>query len=266
MPPKRKMDMLEDINKFSNCRYFDIDAKMNKDDYYLAYVLNVKNQKYYVKLSNEGIEEIRKNKGSTIYPMLNPDKERHVLLSVGKSGRGKGLLNSEILKELIRMVKDIKLFYICPTSKEHDLNLNKKEFPNMKQLNPEEFQDMTDDDLSIYFKGSVLVLDDVDKLPKELKKIVVHIQDHILITGRKFNTSLFIMGHLPTDYRNTRLLIDELDYYIGFNDSSLKANRLLGKAYKDMPFDFFDGVKTSIWFFVNFDQHYTITNNNIFFY
>jgi len=264
---QRKLDLLEDINKFSTYKNLFFVTKPNfKKDYYVGYVLDKNDQKIYIKLVENGFDEIEKADGSTIYPFLMPSKQSHVLLSTGKMGRGKGLINSEIIKQLKESNKTLKLYYFCATDKESDINLNSKEIPSMKQLNPDDFKDMSDDDLSLYFKNSIVVMDDVDKIPKEQKKIVVHIQDHLSITARKFNTSLFIMGHLPTDYKNTRLLIDELDYYIGFVDSNLHKNRLLSKAYKNMPPEFFEGVKDSIWFMIYFDFNLVITNNKIFFY
>jgi hypothetical protein len=239
---------------------------VSKDDLYIAYVLNGKNQKCFIKLmANEGIEEIRKDSGSTINPMTTNNKSRHVMASIGKSGRGKGLINSIMVKDYHENNKNNKIYYICPTSRNHDENFNKIEMPYLTQICPSIFEEKTDEEISLYFKNSLLIIDDSDKLEIKLKKIVVHITDHLLITGRKFNSSVFIMAHLPTDYRNTRLMIDELDYYIGFNDSNLRSNRLLGKAYKNMSEKFFENVKDSIWFFINFDYGYTITNNKIFF-
>ncbi|RTL06735.1 hypothetical protein EKK58_04335 [Candidatus Dependentiae bacterium] len=274
MPPKknkikneRKIDLLEDINKFSTYRFFQADKKPDfKNNYYVSYIIDKNDNKHYIRLADEGYDIIKKGSESTIYPFLMPTKESHVLLSTGKMGRGKGLINSEIIKQLKNADKSLNLYYFCATNKEDDVNLNSKEIPSMKQLNPEEFEGMTDEELSQYFKNSIVVMDDVDKLPKEQKKIIIHIQDHLAVTARKFNTSLFIMGHLPTDYKNTRLLIDELDYYIGFVDSNLNKNRLLGKAYKNMPPRFFEMVKDCIWFFIIFDFNCVITNKRIFFY
>lgn len=262
----RKMDLLEDINKFMSYRNLETTKRPTKDDYIVSYALNKRDEKIYIKLSDNGLEEIIKSEGTTLYPFLMPTKQSHILLSTGKMGRGKGLINSEIIKQLKGNKNNLKLFYFCATDKEMDVNLNKKEIPSMKQLNPEDFAEMSDDDLSKYFANSIVVMDDVDKIQPELKKIVIHIQDHLAITARKFNTSLFIMGHLPTDYKNTRLLIDELDYYIGFNDSNLHKNRLLGKSYKNLPLEFFEGVKDSIWFFIIFDYNCVITNKRVFFY
>jgi hypothetical protein len=261
----RKIDLLQEINKFNNCKGFGIDKVQSKDNLYIAYILNKQNKKCFIKLIDDGIEEIRKGEESTIYPMTTSNKSRHVLASIGKSGRGKGLINSIMVEDYHEKNKSNKIYYICPTNRNHDENFNSKEMPYLKQIDPKDFEDKTDEELSVYFKNSLLVIDDSDKLEKSLKTIVSHITDHLLITGRKFNSSIFIMGHLPTDYRNTRLLIDELDYYIGFNDSNLSANRLLGTSYKNMSKTFFEGVKDSIWFFINFDNNYTITNNKIFF-
>ena len=81
-----------------------------------------------------------------------------------------------------------------------------------------------------HFKNKLLVLDDIGALSVDPKKqkIFWNFIDMALENMRKKNTSIYLISHVSTNYKQTRTLIGEIHKYIVYpNCQQVQSDRLL---------------------------------------
>ena len=64
-------------------------------------------------------------------------------------------------------------------------------------------------DVELDLSESLIIFDDCDTLPKQYKRAVYELRDHILECGRHYNCRTIITNHLISDYKNTRKVLNE---------------------------------------------------------
>jgi len=70
------------------------------------------------------------------------------------------------------------------------------------------------------FKDSICVFDDIDSIQnKKIFKLICHFRDALLRRGRHENISTIITNHLSTDFRNTRIVLNECNSIVIFPHS-----------------------------------------------
>lgn len=188
-----------------------------------------------IELDDEGIFEL--------LPSCDPSR-REVWYIAGQSGSGK----SWIAKNLAFYYK--KLFpernvYLVSKLKE-DATLDALKF--LKRINIQSFVDDYPD--LEEFKDCMVIFDDYDTLTGDTEKVITKIVDDLAIMGRHTNTTMLCLSHYLTNYKKTRLLLNEATHivvyplstsyhalrylvknYVGVDEDDLKRQRKLGSRW-----------------------------------
>jgi hypothetical protein len=64
------------------------------------------------------------------------------------------------------------------------------------------------------FKDSMIIFDDYDTFEGQLGKVVQQLIDDLAIQGRHSNTTMLCLTHYITNYKKTRLLLNEATHFI----------------------------------------------------
>lgn len=141
----------------------------------------------------------------------NPDpKKRDVYYIVGSSGSGKSHIARGIAEGYRYLYPDRPIILVSKLNEDDTLD-------NMKGGKPLRLniQTLVDDPPDIEeFRDSLVIIDDVDALPKKQLDAVRTLANDISITGRHTVTSLLWLSHHITDYSRTRLILNEATCYV----------------------------------------------------
>jgi hypothetical protein len=163
-------------------------------------------------------------------PIPNTKKEREVLYITGQSGSGKTYFTKEFLKEYKKFYpdNDIYLFSAIPNEGDKD---------DYKDINPlrlkidEKISELDAKD----FKDCCVVFDDMDCFKdKKIMKIVSHLRDEMLETGRHNNTTIINTYHQPTGAHDTKRIISEATGVVYFPYTATGKIRNLLENYLDL--------------------------------
>ena len=188
-----------------------------------------------VELDDEGIFEL----------LPSPDKgKREVWYIAGQSGSGKSYIAKGLADMYHKLFPDRGVYLISKLKE--DETLDKLKF--LKRLNlqtfVEDYPDLEE------FKDCLVIFDDYDTLTGDVQKVVEKLVDDLAIMGRHTNTSMLCLSHYLTNYKKTRLLLNEathivvyplstsyhalrylLKNYVGVDEDDLKRQRRLGSRW-----------------------------------
>lgn len=173
----------------------------------------------------------------TILPTVDPNG-RDIFYVAGKSGSGKSYICKSIIENYNKLFPDRQIFLISKL--ERDETIDSAKAP-IRRLNIEEF--IKTFDINNYF-NCLFMFDDYDTIeggytievskPDEKKKRYEKIKyadkiktiiDDIAIMGRRHGDgqgaiSLLLCTHFITDYKKTRLILNEASHYVFFPQST----------------------------------------------
>lgn len=158
----------------------------------------------------EGTQEI------TVEGKLTPlpnSKKRDVLYISAPSGAGKTYWVSQYIKEYKKMFKNNEVYFI--SSIQYDKVID--DIKDVIRINiDEETLEHSNFELDD-FTDSLVVFDDVDTITnKAIKNYIERLRDYLLEQGRHSNTSMCLTHHLLTNYKATRIMLNESTGYILF--------------------------------------------------
>lgn len=180
-------------------------------------MLNSKGKTKYVVSDPKGDEALSvRNVNMVIEPFIPLRKDRFIIALSGESGSGKGTITAILCEQYKKVYPKHKIFYICNTPKEDDINLNKQ---YIHQIAFEMLHDITIKDLS----NSLVIIDDMDN--SEYSKDAKRVLNIIVETGRKYGVSLIFISHINTHGKDTTIS-KETDLYIT-NRYNIKNNRMI---------------------------------------
>ena len=188
-----------------------------------------------VELDDEGIFEL----------LPSPEKvKREVWYIAGQSGSGKSYIAKGLADMYHKLFPDRGVYLISKLKE--DETLDKLKF--LKRLNLKTFVDDYPD--LEEFKDCMVIFDDYDTLTGDVQKVVEKLVDDLAIMGRHTNTSMLCLSHYLTNYKKTRLLLNEathivvyplstsyhalrylLKNYVGVDEDDLKRQRRLGSRW-----------------------------------
>jgi len=203
-------------------------------DVYEAHMKKAKEDKT-VTLDDEGIFEL----------LPSPDpKKREVWYIAGQSGSGKSYI-AKGLADMYHKLYPERGVYLISKLKE-DETLDKLKF--LKRLNIQSFIDDYPD--LEEFKDCMIIADDYDTLTGDAQKTIEKLIDDLAIMGRHTNTTMLCLSHYLTNYKKTRLLLNEatnivvyplstsyhalrylLKSYVGVDEDDLKRQRRYGSRW-----------------------------------
>ena len=175
----------------------------------------------------------------------NPDpKKREVFYICGQSGSGKSFI-AKGLAAMYHKLNPERGVYLVSKLKE-DATLDALKF--MKRLSIDSFiEEAPEID---EFKDCMVIFDDFDTLTGPAEKTIQKLIEDLCIMGRHSNTTLLILSHYLTNYKKTRLILNEathivvypqstayaglkhlLHNYAGVDDDDLSKHRKLGSRW-----------------------------------
>jgi hypothetical protein len=144
-----------------------------------------------------------------ILPSPDP-KKREVFYIAGASGSGKSYIAKGLGEYYQKLFPDRHVYLISKL--EEDAGTLDKMKPKAKRIN---IQSLIDDfpDLD-EFKNSMVIFDDYDTFTGPAEKVVHKLIDDLATMGRHTNTTMLCLSHYLTNYKKTRLLLNEATHII----------------------------------------------------
>lgn len=207
------------------------------------------------KEAQELLEKIKKDIASTtrieldddgIFELLpTPDaKRREVWYIAGQSGSGKSWIAKQLASFYHKLFPQRGIYLISKLDKDETLDA-------LKFLKRIPIQSFVDDYPTLEeFKDTMCIFDDYDTLTGDAEKIIAKIIDDLAIMGRHENVTILALSHYLTNYKKTRLLLNEATHivvyplstsyhallyliknYVGVDENDLKRHKKLGSRW-----------------------------------
>jgi Cdc6-like AAA superfamily ATPase len=205
---------------------------ITKDDIYPIAIVKSDNKKYSNNLLFVENNPISKGETKINLPYdskfsLLPDtrgNKRNIWYIAGASGSGKSFIAKQIAENYNKLYPDRNIFIVSALEEDDTLDNMKVKKNKIIRLDYKEFKADPPDINSV--SDCLFIFDDVDTI--EDKKGGLEIQkliNDIAIMGRghkegQGNISLMFLTHHITNYKKTRLILNEADYYILYPQAS----------------------------------------------
>ena len=155
----------------------------------------------------------------TVEPLPNFEKPFRMYVA-GPSGSGKSYFVSQILEKINRVQPNRKIYIIS------DVNTDEA-FDNIKniiRLKIDEKMLFKKPIEPAVFADGLVLFDDIDSIQnKKLSKLINILRDSILTRGRHENISCIVTNHLLTNYKDTRIILNECNSFTFFPKSGASA-------------------------------------------
>lgn len=175
----------------------------------------------------------------------SPDpKKREVWYIAGQSGSGKSYIAKGLAHYYHKLHPERGVYLVSKLNEDSTLDTLKF----LKRINIQSFVDDYPD--LDEFKDCMVIFDDYDTLTGDAEKVITKIVDDLAIMGRHTNTTMLCLSHYLTNYKKTRLLLNEathivvyplstsyhalrylLKNYVGVDEEDLKRQRKLGSRW-----------------------------------
>jgi hypothetical protein len=142
-----------------------------------------------------------------IVPSPDPEK-REVFYIAGASGSGKSYMAKGIAECYKKLFPDRECYLVSKLGE--DSTLDKLEF--LKRVNIQTF--IEDYPELEEFENCLVIFDDYDTLTGNAEKVVGKLIDDLATMGRHTNTTMLCLSHYLTNYKKTRLLLNEATHIV----------------------------------------------------
>jgi hypothetical protein len=144
-----------------------------------------------------------------LIPSADP-KKRDVFYIAGASGSGKSYIAKGLGEYYSRLFPERHVYLVSKL--EEDSGTLDKMKPKPKRIN---IQSLIDDypDLD-EFKNCMIIFDDYDTFTGPAEKVVHKLIDDLATMGRHTNTTMLCLSHYLTNYKKTRLLLNEATHIV----------------------------------------------------
>jgi hypothetical protein len=148
--------------------------------------------------------------GSEFQILPSPDPEkREVFYIAGASGSGKSYIAKGLAECYKKIFPDRECYLISKLGE--DSTLDSVKF--LKRLNIESFIEDYPEDLS-EFQDCLVIFDDYDTFTGAHEKTICKLIDDLATMGRHYNCSMACLSHYLTNYKKTRLLLNEATHLV----------------------------------------------------
>ena len=182
-----------------------------------------------------------KNKEEEFQVVPNTNRERSIGYITGQSGSGKTTWVINYCEQYLKAFPDneIYLFTSIPHEGEKD-PYNKIDAKRI--IITEELQELN----PIDFEDSLVIFDDMDCYKdKKVLKVIERLRDGFLEIGRRYRTYVLITYHLPTNFGDTRRMINEASFVVYFPMFSNEKVKNLLKNYMGLSDNMIRYIKRS---------------------
>jgi len=206
LKPKQRDVMLGRMNRSLYNDEEDIEADPRSKEIYKR-IKNDRKQATQVVLPEDSFFQI--------VPNTDPTK-RDIFYLAGSSGSGKSYLSKSIAENYKKLYPEREVYLISKLTEDPVLD-NSKAKPkriSIQSLVEEPVEDIEE------FKDSLIIADDVDTFTGKEEKVVQQLIDDISAMGRHHRISLIVATHRITNYKKTRLLLNEASHYVLYPQST----------------------------------------------
>lgn len=154
------------------------------------------------------------NDDGRMQPLPRFDKTERAYVA-GPTDSGKSFYMKNYLEELTKVYPDKPVYLFSDV--DYDEAFDK--LPNIQRVNLEEM-DLEDGIDPKVYENSIVLFDDIDSLEPKILKIVSYLRDKLLRRGRHENTSVAVTNHSISDYKQTRVTLNECSSITFFIKSS----------------------------------------------
>jgi len=157
------------------------------------------------KVKRESEQEFKIWDQGIVQPLVNFNETFRYYIA-GPTGSGKSYYIGMLLKTMRKVCRNKKIFVFSDVDEDPALDSVKRitrlklddSLLDKKPINPVKLRD------------SVCVFDDIDSIQnKKLQDYVQKLRDSLLKRGRHENISVIVTAHLMSDYKNTRIIMNE---------------------------------------------------------
>jgi hypothetical protein len=142
-----------------------------------------------------------------LIPSPDPEK-REVFYIAGASGSGKSYIAKGIAECYKKLFPDRECYLVSKLKEDSTLDA----LPFLKRI---DIQTFIDDYPELdEFQNCLCIFDDYDTLTGPAEKVVCKLIDDLATMGRHTNTTMLCLSHYLTNYKKTRLLLNEATHII----------------------------------------------------
>jgi hypothetical protein len=142
-----------------------------------------------------------------LVPSPDPEK-REVFYIAGASGSGKSYIARGIAECYKNLFPDRGIYLISKLKEDSTLDALKE----LKRIN---IQTLIDDYPALEeFQDCLIIFDDYDTLTGDAEKVVCKLIDDLATMGRHTRTTMLCLSHYLTNYKKTRLLLNEATHIV----------------------------------------------------
>ena len=163
----------------------------------------------------------------------SPDpKKREVFYIAGASGSGKSYIAKGIAEYYHKLFPKRNMYLISKL--EEDSTLDK-----VKELNRIPIESFIEDYPQLEeFSDSLIIFDDFDTFTGDAEKVIHKLIDDLATMGRHTNTTMLVLSHYLTNYKKTRLILNEATHVVVYPQAtSFHALTYLLKTHVGMSRD-----------------------------
>jgi hypothetical protein len=142
-----------------------------------------------------------------LLPSPDPEK-REVFYIAGASGSGKSYIAKGIAECYKKLFPDRECYLVSKLGEDSTLDA----LPFLNRVNIQSFID--DFPELDEFKDCLVIFDDYDTLTGNAEKVVGKLIDDLATMGRHTNTTMLCLSHYLTNYKKTRLLLNEATHIV----------------------------------------------------
>lgn len=186
-------------------------SKKKKDDDVIVYVHQ--REKDPNKLNREiSMDNVRFQLVPTFDPSKNSESPRDVIYISGPSGSGKSYWAARYVEEYHKMYRKNSIVLITPKPAGED-----KAFDSLKYIKRLILEENTFDKIDLDMcRNSLVIFDDWEGLPSDIRSSVFEFQKLIQSVGRSYGISIVVINHLSCNFHQTRLTISESNIIVIF--------------------------------------------------
>jgi adenylate kinase family enzyme len=162
---------------------------------------------------NDGANIMETKETTKIIPMMDYKSERSICYVAGPSGSGKSTYCANIIKEYIKLKKNIDIYIFSRTEYKND-----SAYKNLKMIQIEINEELLTNGIDIEKEirpNSIMLFDDINTIQNEnLKKYMEKLITDIMEVGRKLKINCIVTNHLiiPNERKYARILLNEIQY------------------------------------------------------
>jgi len=176
-------------------------------------------RKLYEKIKSDmetnNVVELPDDSRFEIVPSPDPEK-RDVFYICGASGSGKSYIARGLAEYYRKLFPDREVYLISKLNEDTTIDNMKGGKP--KRINVETL--VSDYPEIEEFKDCMVIFDDVDCFTGKQINAVHQLLDDLAITGRHTNTSVLFLTHYITNYKKTRLILNETTHFVVYPQST----------------------------------------------